>query len=286
MAATAVLPPSLAVEIAWALSNQFSKDAKAQERGESARVNLDRIVQSVGTSGTEEEKRYVNGTVSLIDSALRTLHIIVAGRDLNIDDLDELRTKRQQDIEAFARLTGSLQSMAPRAVSTLFVGGAGGAGLSEALTRWAGIHETDVALFQGLVIAAAAAVGYVFHEVVIAPLVRRKLTRELIKRDYDRTFYFNQYYRRCQLALTSLCERVNIWHQAVFGAPFPDTKGEEVAKRILDGGQSTFCPWVYRHMKKGWITPDLWPLCETGDIKRHVVEAECPVFQREKGWPP
>ena len=286
MAVTTALPPSLAVELAWGLSSQFSKDADAKARGEMTKVDFDRIVQPVDTSGTDEEKRYVRGTAALIDGTLRTLHIIVAGRDLNIDELDELRDKRREDVEASAKLSGSLQSIAPRAVTTLFVGGAGGAGLSEALTRWAGIQETDIALFQGLVIAAAAAVGYIVHELVVARLVRRALTRELIKKDYDRTRYFDQYHQRCRLALWSLCERVNIWHQAVFGAPFPCTNAWDVARRVLDGAQSTCCPWVHKHLRNGWITPDLWSLCETGDIKRDVVEASCRIFQREKGWPP
>jgi hypothetical protein len=282
MAATAVLPPSLAVEIAWGISNEFSKDTEAKLLGEVAKVDLERLVQSANTSGTDKEKRYVNGTATLIDGALRTLHIVVAGRDLNIDALDELRSKRREDIEASAKLSGSLQSIAPRAVSTLFVGGAAGAGLSEALTRWAGIHATDVALFQGLVIAAAAAAGYVTHALIIAPLVRRGLTRELIKKDYDRTLYFDQYYERCYLVLFSLCERVNNWHEAVFGGPFPDTNAREVANRALSGAQSTPCLWVHNHMRNGWVTPDLWSLCETGGIKLDAVKSACPVYRKRE----
>lgn len=287
MTATTALPPSLAVEIAWGLSNQFSNDAKAQNRGESARVNLDRIVQSVNTSSNEEEKRYVNGTASLIDGALRTVHIIVRGRDLNIDDLDKLRISQQQHIEASARLTGNLESIAPRAVATLFAGGAGGAGLFESLSRLGVMDKTDLALVQGAAIAAAAALGYGINEFFVAPWIKRKLIQELIKKDYDRTFYFDQYYWQCQLALSSLCERVNIWHQAVFGAPFPNTEAKEVAKRVLEGSQSRRCPWVHKHVRKGWITPDLWALCETGEINCQVVKAECPVYKEREGhWPP
>ena len=285
MARTEVLPPSLAVEIAWGISNRFSKDNDAKTQGEVARVDLERLVQSVEKNSGDREKRYVHGTVALIDGAVRTLHIIVAGRDLNIDALDELRGKKREDIEAWAKLSGSFQSIWPRAVTTLFAGTAG-AGLSGVLTRWAGLHATDVAVIQGFAVAFAAAAGYFIHGFVIAPLFRKKLTQELIKKDYDRTVYFDQYYERCRLALWSLYERVDSWHEAVFDTRFSDADAKVVAWRVLHGAESTPCPWANKHMKNGWIDPDLWPLCETGGVKHGAVEARCPVFPKKEGWPP
>jgi hypothetical protein len=292
MDATSILPPSQAVEIAWGLSNQFSEDCRAQLQAEKARTHLERVIESPKGEGADEEKRYVAGTQGLIDGALRTLHIIVAGRDLNIKDLDQLREKKQENIEAFARLSGNLQSMGSRGMTTLFAGTVGGVGLAEALSRWTAIKEIDVAVIQGLAILAAGALGYGIHEFIIAPVVRRVLTRELIKKDYDRTLYFDQYYQRCRWALESLYEQVEDWHKKVFGARHaPETNAKEVVSHVLQGGQSTFCPWVHKHVKKGWIKgwiePDLWSLCETGGTRLKLVEKHCPVFdKREKRrWP-
>jgi hypothetical protein len=287
MGATSILPPSQAVEIAWGLSNQFSQDDRARAQAKSARINLERLIEWAKDFGTDQEKRYAIGTQALIDGALRTLHIIAAGRDLSFKDLDELRSKKQQNIDALDRLSGNLQSIAPRAVTTLFAGTAGGVGLAQFL-KWANMKEPDVALIEGFAILAAGALGYVFHQLVVAPCLRRKATRELIKKDYDRTLYFDQYRRLCQCALVSLHERVENWHETVFNAPsVPKTDAEEVVKGVLRGAQSTFCLWVHEHMRKKWIKPDLWSLCETGGTAHDLVEAHCPVFCEKEGgrWP-
>jgi hypothetical protein len=287
MVATSILPPSQAVEIAWGLSNQFS-DCRAQLQAEKARIHLDGLIETAKEQGTDQEKRYAAGTQGLIDGALRTLHLIVAGRDLNFKDLDELRDKMRADIAALATLSRSLPSIAPRATTTLFAGSFGGVGLA-AFLKWANLKEPDVAVIEGLAVLFAGAVGYFLHHVWIGPCLSRKATRELIKKDYDRTLYYAQYRQFCQWALVSLYERVENWHRAVFDAPAaPETNAEEVAKHVLRGSQPTFCPWVHKHVKKnGWIKPDLWSLCETGGIRLDLVEAYCPVFKKkEKGcWP-
>lgn len=106
----------------------------------------------------------------------------------------------------------------------------------------------------------------------MVPLVKHFKMKDIMKRDYDRNLYYDQYLERSKLVLYSTYRDLERLHTSIFGRPYDET--DEVTVRslgasIIAGAESTMCDHVQRHMLRGIITVDLWSMCETGEGKEN-----------------
>jgi hypothetical protein len=95
--------------------------------------------------------------------------------------------------------------------------------------------------------------------------VKKLLQNDNIRADYDRNLYYEQYYERSRNALVSLYIALEDRHLAFFKNKYDENAdANSIVKSSLEGASSTMCQHVYKHMNEGKITPNLWPMCETG----------------------
>lgn len=149
-----------------------------------------------------------------------------------------------------------------KSLPTMGITSAGGITLIESL-KGSGIQLNSWQLW-GLG-AGLAAAGYIIN-MAIVKLTRRYKQNLFVSQDYERGLYFNHYLTHVKTALVSLCLDLNRVHKNIFGQPYPLEKDDivGVVGEMLKGVQSLFCPYVHKHMMEKKITPELWPLCETG----------------------
>src|SRR4030042_1360931 len=102
-----------------------------------------------------------------------------------------------------------------------------------------------------------------------------------VRQDYERSLYYEQYIARTAMILTSLYKDINRIHKNVFGKPYPIDAGKEkeIIEDMMRGVNTTFCPYVHKHMKERKITPELWAQCKAGVPE---VINECDYYKREK----
>ncbi|HEU5315807.1 MAG TPA: hypothetical protein VFX49_06820, partial [Chloroflexota bacterium] len=125
-----------------------------------------------------------------------------------------------------------------------------------------------------------AATGY-FVNLYFVSLARGRSRKLYLTQDYERSMYFEQYVTRVRAILAALYLDVDRIHQAVFGAPYGGAIDEAmiVAGETLTGVGQTYCPLVHEHMHKGVVTPELWPICETGVAHAYK---KCPLWKESK----
>jgi hypothetical protein len=212
----------------------------------------------------------------LIRSSQRTLQIIVEGRNLNFKEEDELRESSQENILYFSQFSSNLQSILPRLGSMAVVGSAGSITFAQIFNDV--LKDLPGYTFP-LIIALADGIGYLLHGLVVIPTVKRLLQREKIRADYDRNLYYDQYYERSRNALATLFIALEECHNSFFGNKYhgENMSAHEAAEMSIEGARPTMCYYVYKHMNAKKITPDLWPMCETG---RGV--KECRLYKEEK----
>ena len=259
---TQILPPFLAVGITWALTGKWSENAESRSKASDEEDRLRDFVQRARNSGDVKELSYVEGAVSAINLGLRNLAIIAELRKKNFQEVDRLRGAQLSVVEHFQKLTGSWQSLGPR-LGAVGIGGVLGGSLSTVLGNLPG--EVNAAISIGGMIFF-----YLLHGVVVVPIVKHFKMRDIMKRDYDRNLYYDQYLERSKLALRSTYRDLERLHTSIFARPYDETVNvDSLVESMIGGAKSTMCEHVHNHMVQGIITADLWSMCETGDGKEN-----------------
>lgn len=262
---TRIVPPIVVLRIIWALTGKWSGNPESRKQAQNEEDRLKDLKKRAEESGDSREKAYVEGVISIINSGLRDLGIIYEGRNKNFEEVDTLRSAQFESIEHYSKLTGGWQSAWPR-LSAGGIGGISGAiGLSELVEKVAG-NTPD--WWTGAFTIGGVGVSYILHEWIVVPLVKRAKMKDIIKRDYDRNLYYDQYVDRSRLTLRSIYRDLERLHASAFRGPYDGTVNEDqVVNDVMAGAPSTMCPHVHRHTLRGLITPDLWSMCETGNGK-------------------
>jgi hypothetical protein len=259
---TQILPPFLAVDITWTLTGKWSENAESRSKAADEEDRLKDFVQRARNSGDVKELSYVEGAVSAINHGLRNLAIIAELRKKNFQEVDRLRDAQLSVIEHFQTLTASWQSLGPR-LGAAGIGGVLGGSLSTVLGNLPG--EVNAAISIGGMIFF-----YLLHGVVVVPIVKRFKMKDIMKRDYDRNLYYDQYLERSKLALRSTYRDLQRLHTSIFARPYDETANEDsLVESWIAGAKPTMCEHVHNHMAQGIITADLWSMCETGDGKEN-----------------
>lgn len=116
---TAGILPECAVSWAWGLTAKYSEKMEGKIDAEYTQQQMKEIKSK--TKNVLEAK-YLNNLYSAVDAAVRTLVITINGRNHNFKEVDEIIKKQSLIIDNTKRLTGELQSIAPR-LATITVGG-------------------------------------------------------------------------------------------------------------------------------------------------------------------
>ena len=256
MATTSFLPPSTGVRIAWALTGKFPKSEESKLSAVYAEAALKDIELQAKNDATE--LKYVTGAKGMIFSSLRSLDTIYKGRNLNFDENEKLRSVYLETIKENINFGYKAKDFL-KSLPTMTIGTAGGVTLASQL----GI-EGNLLIGLG---AALAGVGYLVN-VLIVRLMRKRTQRLYIKEDYDRNLYYDQYIMRIVVSLTSLYMDLNRFHKKVFNEAYSDEGDiKDIVENVLKGARATSCEYTQKHMDEKKITPELWPICETGDEK-------------------
>jgi hypothetical protein len=251
---TSLLPPSAGVRIAWALTGKFPKS----EQSNLSAIYADNALKDIELQAkpNAQERKYVVGAKAMIFSSLRNLDTIYKGRELNFAENDKLRSAYLDAVKENLDFGNKAKDFL-RSLPTMTIGSAGGVTLASAL----GI-KGNILIGLGFVLAA---IGYLLN-VLIIRLMRKRTQALYLKEDYDRDLYYDQYVTRVAMNLTSLYLDLNRWHENIFDNAYADGRDVgEIVDGILSGLKPTCCSYVQKHMDMKKITPELWPVCETGD---------------------
>jgi hypothetical protein len=256
---TTLLPPPIAVKIAWALTGNFSKEQSKDIAAEAIKSLHDTIDEA--NKASDAEKNYVKNTADEIQGTMRTLDTIYKGRELNLTENDKLRNVTLDNIEKDAKFGQSAQDFIKSLPAMAFTTGAGTITLDQALKSFALPAWTTWMI--GLVFAGLGYGANVLY-------TRRSLKKKqllYIRQDYERDKYYEQYISRVKTALVHLYIDIDRLHKNYFGQKYPLADKEDantVVEGILEGALPTVCEYAYEHLNEGLITPDMWAKCETG----------------------
>ena len=264
MSQTFLLPPATAVRMIWARTGGFSDDHHSQI---AAQLSEDALRNIRDRAETEElERKYIESAIATMDSTFRNLDIIHKGRELNFKENETLRQAYLDNIKDnfdFGKNLGDYVKSLP----SMGLLGAGSVTLAEKF----GIKEDVWALA-----IAAAAIGHMITQVYVW-IMRKRMQKQYIAQDYERSMYYDQYISRAAATLTSLYFDLDRLHRNVFGQPYPvDAEASDIIGDMLKGVRPTFCPYVHKHIKERRVQAKQWTICETG--KPDAIKT-CPIWE-------
>jgi hypothetical protein len=265
MAETKILAPFTAVRLAWAVTGKFSSDADGKLSAQKAEEDLKRM--QADAANDPQELSYVSQSAATIRAAIRNLEIIYKGRKLNFEENEKLRQgylDNAQESIAFGKKAKDYLSALP----SMAIAGPGVAGtLGPTLASAFGFSGSRQTLFLWGLGVAMAGIGYWVHWIFMKR-GREKNQKLYLLQDYERNLYYEHYIVRVQATLSGLYRDIDNLHKCVFGDVYP-VQGEDadnIVGRLLDGVKPSMCPKIQSHMAKGLVTPDVWTLCEVGEI--------------------
>jgi hypothetical protein len=268
MVQTNLLPPVTAVRIVWALTGEFSDDEHSKINAKLVEDNLKTIKDLAeqqkdkdGKIAETEETIYVRQAIALIDACVRNLDIIHKKRQLDFQENNELRQAYLDTITENLEF-GTKAKDIVKSLPTMGITSVGGITLIESI-KGSGIQLNSLQMWG--IGGGLAAVGYIIN-LLIVRATRRYKQKLFVSQDYERGLYFGQYITRVKTSLISLYLDMNRIHKNIFGQPYPVEKDdvEGIVGEMLKGVQPMFCPYVHKHIQEKKVTPELWPLCETG----------------------
>jgi hypothetical protein len=308
MSKKSLLSPMTAVQMAWALTGLFSKEKPTQdfissvekkqkeknsEKKDKKNANpesstpekapsqfptflIDKALEDVRCRAKGDlENKYVDRVIAAMNSSLRSIHVVYKGRNLNFDENEELRVtylkSMREGIDYWHKLKNSIKF-----IPATSIGAAGGVTLSEIISNESEVTE----LYQWLFIAAFTALGF-FVGWINVWWRGRKMWERYVKQDYERNLYFKNYLERVTKILTSLYNDVCQIYKETFGKSHPEVPERECfIEDMLKGMQPKLCDYVHKHVRENKITAELWPMCETGEMK--IIKRHCKLWKREQ----
>ncbi len=254
MAATTLLPPVTAVRMTWARTGAFPGDEHSKHSTLLAEAALKQIRDRA--ENDDLERAYVNSAIATMDACLRNLATIYKGRELNFEENGKLRKAYLESVKENLEFGNKARDFL-KSLPSMAVTAGGGVTVIEAI----GIDRIPIWALSLLL----AGLGYLVNLIVVRKM-RRRTQMLYVKEDYDRDLYFEQYVRRVSATLETLYLDLDRIHRNIFKSPYPvDRSAKEITDGLLSGVGTTFCRYMHKHMNEKRITPELWPVCESGN---------------------
>lgn len=198
---TDFLSPAVAVSLAWGLTHSSSSDENSRTiDAQKVRDSIRNIKEKADGAG-DPERRYVMGVEALIEAWFRNLVMIINDRNKNFDQVAEMRETQVKNIQYYSKFSSDLQSLIPR-LSSMTIGGVTVAVLFGDLLG--NMFPVLGAYALPLLLAGGSAVGYFVNGFVVTPIVNGSLHKQIIKKDFQRNRYYNQFVARSRKVLVSL----------------------------------------------------------------------------------
>jgi len=262
---TQILPPVEAVEIAWARTDELSSNESVRSSAEIPKRQMEDKIKRAQKSKDPREQKYVESANSAIEAAYRNLATARNSLDLNFREAKALGQKEQEKIQHFEKFSSDLQSLVPKVAEMTIGGVTGGVLLGAIFENW--FPESLKAYAMPLVLGLFASLALFVHSLVIVPVVKEKLQRQVLRSEYDEIQYYKQYVARVRNILQSLYERVERAHEDHFGRKYLDSAAARagVVENVLIGMEQGMCKNVAACIMKDRVTPKQWSTCETGN---------------------
>lgn len=265
---TKLLPPLSAVQMTWVSAIKFSTPESIDLYEEFIKPSLTGILEQAKTNN--EENEYILKAIPMMAVTLKSINTLRKGRELNYADNKILREVYLESISQKFDLISKLKDFVKN-LPAITIAGAGGLVFAEGTVK--NVDSTDKFFFAMLF----ALVGYGINQLINRYLLQRKQLN-YIKEDYQTTCYYENYLDRVETTLHNLFDELETLHQKVFGEKYyKDTNGKKVITKMIAETRSKRCKHINKHMDKGWITPDIWHLCEIENGR----EVGCPYYQKE-----
>lgn len=267
MSKTSLLPPATAVQTVWARTSEFSTDKQNRNLDILTMVTLKNIIERAEKD--DKERSYITRAFIAMDTSLRSIHTIYKGRELNFKDTDKLRDATLEAVKSYSQFGKELKDYLKPLPLALTIGTGGGVTLVYVTDFFGKNISNVVLLFVSLLFAGIG----IFAYMLFVRYLGWKKKRLFIQQDYERSLYYRYYLNRVENILKSLYQELNQIHKEVFGQTYPsEDDDEKTISNMIEDSQPKFCDYTDKHFwEKGKfrifkrITPERWPLCETGD---------------------
>ena len=284
------IPPILPNEVmhwAWSLTIVHSgtkKRAEVEEQEKMIRTRMSDVRTKVLEGDNAQDKKYMNAVFSAVDSCVRTLLVIIRGRDKNFEETDSLMEMYIKNNESISSFTLSLQSAFGRFAGMTF-GGTSATAIVMTL-----FPNLPVWVFP-LTLSAMGAISYALYEVFVTPWKLKKNMIARIKNDYQRDIYFQSYVNRCRDTLVGLLMNTFTIYKQIYEVHYDDsfdnieTQRKFANNAVNDSlgslGLKYCCEDIHDcYEKKVFLTNESiergrWATCESGEGNE-----KCPIFQK------
>jgi hypothetical protein len=224
---------------------------------------------------------YVDRVLAAMDASLRSLNTIYKGRNLNFDENTALRAAYLKSMEENIKYGFELKDLL-KTLPTTSIGAILGAALAEIpIPSDSFLHKLPIPLDPSWPIVAIFAVGGFSIGWIFVWLKGQKTQKLHVRQDLERKLYFCFYLVRVNDVLESLYDSVCLIYSDTFGKEYPRKKEEkETITKMLGGMVPKICECAPRHLIENKINPELWPICETGNME--IIEKNCKVWKEEK----
>jgi hypothetical protein len=263
---TELLPPKIAVQMVWSLTERFHKEGEPKISAD----KTESLLTDILNQATGDEKHYVERTMTAMYATLRSLDTIYRGRELNFKENEQLRQTYldaiQSNIEFGTRVTDYLKT-----IPTMVLGSTGATALVENYLK---IVDIKLLTICGLFFAAF----FFFIHFSFVWLTRDHKLKNYVAQDYERNLYYVQYLHRISKIFLNLYDEINQIHFDIFGSNYPEKNNSNIIERFKEL-YPTFCPYIYKHMNEKKIKPWFWVNCETG---LDETTEKCPAFPLKK----
>jgi len=274
---TSYLSPDTAVYLVWAYTSIFSAKKPVKQDEENSveeqtksdekylrpftiltESEIKDIYDQIGND--DKQKEYVKDAIDAMNSCLRSLDTIYKGRELNFKENEKLRLAYLASVEENINFGIKVKDFL-KSLPSITIGSAGGITLGDYVYNLSG---NPLWIF-GLTLTGAF-LGYLIYFWIVKLSITKK-QKLYVKHDYERDLYFLDYLDRVSDSLISLYNQLEVLHHKIYDQNNSDLSGKEFVKGVLTGIEANLCEHIYIHMKEKKITPELWPICETGNIE-------------------
>jgi hypothetical protein len=220
---------------------------------------------------------YVDRVLAAMDASLRSLNTIYKGRNLNFDENTALRAAYLKSMEENIKYGFELKDLLKTLPTTTLISTSGGITLAEILAKGNSNGSVIANLYWPIIIIFA---GLGFFVGLVISWHKGKETQKLhIRQDLERKLYFCSYLQRVYDVLESLYNSVCSIYYDTFGKEYPRKKKEkETITKMLAVMMPKICEYAPRHLIENKINPELWPICETGNME---IIRNCKVWKKE-----
>ena len=267
MSATKYLSPMDAVKYVWARSAKYSSSPEVTNianRAESYLTEIKSKVETLKITDDHAEYEYFFRALMSIEATDRTIGAAHKHFDNDIVGNTKLRQNTNDRIADSVKFGTELGDAFKSAPAIIF-GSASGVGLLVSIFQVQLTAETTV-----LATAFFGGASYLVSVIWVRKTSYLK-ERELIRQDYEKCLYYDQYVRRSREALLGLYNDMNCIHEVVFNSKFPENRSPEaVVDEAMRGVSTTYCDNIHTHIDqkktlfKRRVNADKWPVCETG----------------------